>query len=77
MVGTFLYTSYFYLLVTWYLFRTFPIMMNVIGATVFGKEPDRGPYYGVAGAWCFITNEYSLERALLHYLPVRILIGRY
>lgn len=52
-------------------------MMNVIGAAVFGKDSSRGPYYGVAGAWCFITNAYSLERALLHYLPVRNLSSRH
>lgn len=52
-------------------------MMNVIGAAGFGKDPNRGAYYGVAGAWCFITNAYGLERALLHYMPVRISSSRY
>ena len=52
-------------------------MMNIIGAAGFGKDPNRGAYYGVAGAWCFITNAYGLERALLHYMPVRILSSRY
>lgn len=46
-------------------------MMNVIGAAVLGKDLKKGPYYGIAGAWCFITDPYGLERALLHYLPVR------
>jgi len=52
-------------------------MVTVIGANVIGKDINKGPYYGVAGAWCFITNAYGLERALLHYLPVRNLSGRH
>jgi len=71
-----LYIGYSLCLVTSLLFRTFPIMMNVIGTAVIGKYLNRGPYYGVAGAWCFITNAYDRERALLHYGPVRYLSGR-
>jgi hypothetical protein len=45
--------------------------MNVIGSAAL-EEERRGHYYGVAGAWCFITTPYEVERALLHYLPVRV-----
>ena len=50
--------------------------MNVIGAVVIENmnKSSKGPYYGVAGAWCFITNAYDVERALMHYTPVRYLI---
>jgi hypothetical protein len=49
-------------------------MMNIIAPVILEKYLNKGPYYGVAGAWCFITSAYGVERALLHYMPVRDLI---
>ena len=36
--------------------------MNVLGAVVRRDKATRGPYYGVAGARCSITNPYDVER---------------
>lgn len=47
---------------------TFPIMMNVVGSVIIAGS--RGDYYDVAGAWCFISDPYSLERVVLHYVPL-------
>jgi len=29
-----------------------------------------GPYYGIAGYWCWISPQYSVERIVLAYLPM-------
>ncbi|KAJ7154573.1 hypothetical protein C8R46DRAFT_1117772 [Mycena filopes] len=32
------------------------------------QAPARGPYFGISGAWCWITSNYSREQILLEYL---------
>ncbi|KAJ7034572.1 hypothetical protein C8F04DRAFT_1101405 [Mycena alexandri] len=43
------------------------VFIIVIGPTVI-QTPTRGPYFGVSGAWCWITSNYSQEQILLEYL---------
>lgn len=31
-------------------------------------KPEKGPYYGIAGYWCWIAPTYSIERLLAEYL---------
>jgi hypothetical protein len=39
-----------------------------IGNFIVADPKGRGPYYGVAGYWCWITPAYSLERYMTEYL---------
>jgi len=32
------------------------------------QEPANGPYFGISGAWCWITNEYPSSQVYLEYL---------
>ena len=34
------------------------------------QTPERGPFYGVAAQWCWVRNPYSLERVIVHYVPM-------
>ncbi|CCA75167.1 hypothetical protein PIIN_09151 [Serendipita indica DSM 11827] len=50
---------------------TFCLILTVIGPLAI-QTPERGPFFTIAGAWCFIQNEYSKERIYLHYVPMFI-----
>ncbi|KAJ7655328.1 hypothetical protein B0H17DRAFT_1163434 [Mycena rosella] len=42
------------------------VLIVVIGPAAI-QTPAKGPYYGVSGAWCWITSNYPRERILLEY----------
>ncbi|KAF8580350.1 hypothetical protein K439DRAFT_1662820 [Ramaria rubella] len=31
---------------------------------------EKGPFFSIAGTWCFISSEYAVPRLLLHYIPL-------
>jgi hypothetical protein len=48
---------------------------SVVGVVVFvGPEviqtAERGPYFGISGAWCWITDNYPKEQFFLEYFFV-------
>ena len=48
-------------------------MIVLLGPSVFEK-PDRGPYFGVSGYWCWITDEYPAEQTYMEYFFVSSLV---
>ncbi|KAJ6572008.1 hypothetical protein B0H19DRAFT_1132179 [Mycena capillaripes] len=32
------------------------------------EKKERGPFFGISGAWCWITHQYHLEQILMQYL---------
>jgi G protein-coupled glucose receptor regulating Gpa2 len=40
----------------------------VILGTAVVEKPERGPFYGISGYWCWITPAYPVERYALEYL---------
>ncbi|KAJ7249384.1 hypothetical protein C8J57DRAFT_1669033 [Mycena rebaudengoi] len=38
----------------------------LVGPTVI-QRPDKGPYFGISGAWCWITSKYPREQIFLEY----------
>ncbi|KAF9261334.1 hypothetical protein L218DRAFT_502799 [Marasmius fiardii PR-910] len=44
----------------------FVIFLVIIGPLALQK-PDQGPYFGISGTWCWITNEYPTEQIFLEY----------
>ncbi|KAJ7096100.1 hypothetical protein C8R44DRAFT_989402 [Mycena epipterygia] len=42
------------------------IFVVIIGPTAIQK-PEHGPYFGISGAWCWITSEYPREQIFLEY----------
>ncbi|KAJ6627629.1 hypothetical protein B0H10DRAFT_2210142 [Mycena sp. CBHHK59/15] len=50
------------------------IFLIVIGPTVI-QTPDKGPYFGISGAWCWITPNYPRERIFLEYFLEYISAG--
>jgi hypothetical protein len=47
----------------------FTVLITAMGPLAVEKEAT-GPFYGSAGNWCWITNNYEDERLWLHYLFV-------
>ncbi|MBW0520191.1 hypothetical protein O181_059906 [Austropuccinia psidii MF-1] len=45
----------------------FVLLLTTIGPLAFAQESN-GPFYGPAGAWCWITKPYAWERFCLHYI---------
>jgi len=43
------------------------IALVVLAGPAAIEKPQRGPYFGVAGLWCWITPEYPLPRFYLEY----------
>lgn len=45
------------------------------------QDDAHGPYFSIAGTWCFISSEYAVARLVVHYVPlfvaVIILFGLY
>lgn len=48
---------------------TLCVILTVIGPLAI-QTAERGPFYSIAGAWCFVTTEYRDSRIYLHYLPM-------
>ena len=64
-------TSYTVLLVAWSL-----LLLEVcIEAFVIAKPKEIGPYFGVAGFWCWITPAYPIPRYATSYLLMLISAG--
>lgn len=45
------------------------LMIVTLGLGVIQK-PEQGPYFGVSGAWCWITDEYPAEQTYMEYFFV-------
>ncbi|KAJ7669463.1 hypothetical protein DFH06DRAFT_1181260 [Mycena polygramma] len=41
-------------------------LVVIIGPTVIQRR-DKGPYFGISGAWCWITSHYPREQIFLEY----------
>ncbi|KAJ7512554.1 hypothetical protein B0H11DRAFT_485619 [Mycena galericulata] len=41
---------------------------TIVFAGLAAQTPERGPYWGISGEWCWITKEYHLQQILLQYL---------
>jgi len=39
------------------------------------QKPEKGPYFGISGSWCWITSNYGVERIVMEYLFSFISIG--
>ena len=55
------------------LYTTLIGVWSAIGAVVISgpgaiQTPDRGPYFGISGFWCWIADNYPAERIALEYL---------
>ncbi|KAF8586123.1 hypothetical protein K439DRAFT_1632047 [Ramaria rubella] len=47
----------------------FPVVLTFLiplGIT----RASKGPYFSIAGTWCFISSEYAVARLVLHYVPI-------
>ncbi|KAJ7742174.1 hypothetical protein DFH07DRAFT_750608, partial [Mycena maculata] len=42
------------------------IFIVLIGPIVI-QRPEKGPYFGISGAWCWITSHYPREQVFLEY----------
>ncbi|KAL1681950.1 hypothetical protein EV122DRAFT_204671 [Schizophyllum commune] len=42
------------------------VIFVLVGPSVI-ETADRGPYFGISGAWCWITSRYRLEQIFLEY----------
>jgi len=42
------------------------LVVVIIGPTVI-HTPERGPYFGISGPWCWINNKYPEEQIFLQY----------
>lgn len=49
----------------------FAALFAVIGPLAL-ETKAKGPFYGIAGTWCFITNEYPGPRVWLHYFEIYV-----
>ncbi|KAF8587112.1 hypothetical protein K439DRAFT_858722 [Ramaria rubella] len=54
---------YVTLLVTW----AFIALVVIIGPSAVQNITTQGPYFGVAGPWCWITENYAVQRFTLGY----------
>ncbi|KAG8755723.1 hypothetical protein FRC14_003716 [Serendipita sp. 396] len=50
---------------------TLGVILAVVGPLAIQSE-ERGPFYSIAGGWCFVTSYYKDERIYLHYVPMLI-----
>ena len=48
---------------------SFIFMIVSLGPSVI-ETPERGPYFGVSGAWCWITSAYGPEQTYMEYFFV-------
>ena len=56
-------TSYITLLVSWGV-----LVLDLCIGNFALANPKKGPYYGIAGYWCWISPAYSMERLTTEYL---------
>ncbi|EJD44261.1 hypothetical protein AURDEDRAFT_114352, partial [Auricularia subglabra TFB-10046 SS5] len=47
------------------------IIASIIGPLAIHNSTN-GPFYGIAGKWCFITDAYADARLWIHYVPILI-----
>lgn len=47
--------------------NTVVVMLVCLGPTVLDSK-TRGPFYGISGYWCWITDEYKSERITMDYM---------
>lgn len=50
-------------------------MIVTLGPTVIETQ-EKGPYFGVSGYWCWITDNYPAEQTFMEYFYVRYVIIR-
>lgn len=43
-----------------------PLVLVIVGPTLI-HTPERGPYFGISGPWCWINNKYPEEQIFLQY----------
>ncbi|KIJ35606.1 hypothetical protein M422DRAFT_262199 [Sphaerobolus stellatus SS14] len=55
------------LYVTLGLVWAFIALVVFVGPTLIQSMGAKGPYYGVAGYWCWITDSYGLQRFFMEY----------
>ncbi|KAJ6469519.1 hypothetical protein C8R45DRAFT_1017345 [Mycena sanguinolenta] len=46
---------------------SFVFMMVFIGPVAI-ETKERGPFFGISGAWCWITHEYHVQQIAMQYL---------
>jgi len=47
----------------------FVITLTAIGPTTLAIA-SKGPFFSIAGTWCFISSEYAIPRLGIHYIPL-------
>ncbi|KAF8498874.1 hypothetical protein BU17DRAFT_72286 [Hysterangium stoloniferum] len=50
---------------------SFVLLLTLLGPLRLATEA-KGPFFSIAGTWCFISSEYAVSRLLLHYVPLFI-----
>jgi len=45
------------------------IILTFLGPVALANERS-GPFYSLAGTWCFISTEYAVARLVIHYVPL-------
>jgi len=58
------YTLYATLFVVW----SFIGLVVIIGPSAVQNLASKGPYFGISGYWCWITDGYSVQRVALEYI---------
>ncbi|KAF7308741.1 Git3 domain-containing protein [Mycena kentingensis (nom. inval.)] len=53
---------------------TLVVFVVIIGPLAI-QRPEKGPYFGISGAWCWITEEYPKEQIFLEYFLEYISAG--
>ena len=48
---------------------TILIVLPILGPTVF-QTPERGSFYGLSGAWCWVGTGYPAERLIYLYVGI-------
>lgn len=46
------------------------VLMIVALGPIAIETPERGPYFGVSGYWCWITENYPKEQTYMEYFFV-------
>lgn len=50
---------------------TILIVLPIIGPTVI-ETKEKGPFYGLSGAWCWLSVPYGTERLIYLYVSLRV-----
>ncbi|KAJ1303612.1 hypothetical protein OPQ81_011796 [Rhizoctonia solani] len=51
------------------------IVLPIIGPYVIENVNNRGPFYAISGAWCWVGDGYQLERFLYVYMWIFLSLG--